>query len=197
MPRSSRTDVCARHQGSLAVCGAIAIGLLGSVPAGAQAADCPAPQQSKQQVELMFGRNIGGRLGVTEAAWSRFLAREVTPRFPDGLTVLDAAGQWLDKERGLVVREPSKLVMIVTADDAPARDKIGAIVTAYKAQFQQQSVGVVSRSVCAIPGNRGRVRRCRTARRGARHVAGKQKHLLSFCGPPSVMPRHGKWGLPI
>src|SRR5205807_2487081 len=101
----------------------------------------------------------GGRLGVTDAAWSRFLAREVTPRFPDGLTVLDAAGQWQDKERGLVVREPSKLVMIVTADDAPARGKIEAIVAAYKHQFSQQSVGVVSRPVCATPGNRGRVRR--------------------------------------
>jgi hypothetical protein len=73
----------------------------------------------------------------------------MTPRFPDGLSVLDAAGQWHDKARGRVVREPSKLVIIVTADDAPARDKIAAIVAAYKEQFHQRSVGVVSRPVCA------------------------------------------------
>jgi hypothetical protein len=131
-------------------CALIAAGLFASASAGAQGLACTAPQQSMQQVELMFGRNIGGHLGVSEAAWTRFLAREVTPRFPDGLSVLDAAGQWQDKERGRVVREPSKLVIIVTADDAPARDKLAAIVTAYKQQFRQQSVGVISRPVCAV-----------------------------------------------
>jgi hypothetical protein len=142
---------CRRHRrcGFVVVGGLIAIGLFGPAPARAQGIACSAPQQSMQQVELMFGRNIGNRLGVSGAAWSRFLAREVTRRFPDGLSVLDAAGQWQDKTRGRVVRERSKLVMIVTADDAPARDNIAAIVAAYKEQFHQQSVGVISRPVCA------------------------------------------------
>jgi Protein of unknown function (DUF3574) len=129
--------------------GLTAIALFGAAPTGAQDIACSTPQQAMQQVELMFGRNIGNRLGVSEAAWSRFLAREVTPRFPDGLSVLDAAGQWRDKARGRLVREPSKLVMIVTAGDAAVRDKIAAIVAAYKQQFRQQSVGVISRPVCA------------------------------------------------
>ena len=73
----------------------------------------------------------------------------MTPRFPDGLSVIDAAGQWQDKDRGRVVREPGKLVMIVTADDAAVREKIAAIVAAYKQRFHQQSVGVVTRAVCA------------------------------------------------
>jgi hypothetical protein len=137
------------YRGLVVACALIATCVLASAPAGAQGLACNAPQQPMQQVELMFGRNIGGHLGVSEAAWSRFLAREVTPRFPDGLSVLDAAGQWQDKERGRVVREPSKLVVIVTADDAPARDKLAAIVAAYKQQFRQHSVGVISRPVCA------------------------------------------------
>jgi hypothetical protein len=101
------------------------------------------------QVEFMFGRNVGGRLAVGETAWSRFLAHEVTPRFPDGLSVFDATGQWRDKARGRVVHEPSKLVMIVTADDAAARDKIAAIAQTYKEKFHQQSVGIMTRPVCA------------------------------------------------
>jgi Protein of unknown function (DUF3574) len=103
-----------------------------------------------QQIELMFGRNIGSRLGVGEAAWSRFLALEITPRFPDGLTVLDAAGQSRDPGGGRLVREPSKLVIIVTADETSASDKIASIVVAYKQQFRQRSVGVISRPVCAV-----------------------------------------------
>lgn len=102
-----------------------------------------------RQIELMLGRNIGGRLSVGEAAWSRFLAREITPRFPDGLTVLDAIGQWQSKGRDRLAREASKLVIIVTADGASATDRIAAIVAAYKQQFRQRSVGVISHSVCA------------------------------------------------
>src|SRR6267154_949032 len=84
--------------------------VLATAATAAEGVVCGAPQLPMQQIELMFGRNIGGRLGVSEIAWSRFLAREVTPRFPDGLSVVDAASQWRDKERGRVVREPSKLV---------------------------------------------------------------------------------------
>jgi hypothetical protein len=116
----------------------------------AAAADaCSVPQRSMQQIELMFGRNIGGQLGVSEAAWSRFLAREVTPRFPDGLSVVNAASQWRDKTHGALVREPAKLVTILTGDETAARAKIASIVAAYRQQFRQQSVAVVSRPVCA------------------------------------------------
>jgi uncharacterized protein DUF3574 len=146
--RRSRLDRPIGQCGAAAMCGALVMGMAFPHRAVAQAA-CPAPQQPMQQVELMFGRNIGGRLGVSEAKWSRFVAREVTPRFPEGLSIVDAAGQWQDRERHRVVREPSKLVMIVTTDDAPARDRIAAIVAAYKQQFRQQSVGVISRAVCA------------------------------------------------
>ncbi len=136
-------------RGHVVLCAAIAAGLWGAAPAGAQGVACSTPQQPMQQIELIFGRNIGGRPGVGEAAWSRFLAREVTPRFPDGFSVLNATGQWRDKPRGQLVRERSTLVIIVTADDTSASDKITSIVAAYKRQFQQRSVGVISRPVCA------------------------------------------------
>jgi hypothetical protein len=149
MPRSFRIDACEAIRRHVIVCGLIATSLCGAAPVQAQGVACSAPQQSMQQIELMFGRNIGGRLGDGEAAWSRFLAREVTPRFPDGLSVLDATGRWRDNERGRLMREPSRLVIIVTADDTPAHDKIAAIIAAYKQRFHQRSVGVISHPVCA------------------------------------------------
>jgi hypothetical protein len=120
-----------------------------SVIASTQAVACNAPLRPMQQIEMMFGRNIAGQLRVGNAAWSRFLAREITPRFPDGLTVLDASGQWRDPVGGRMVRERSKMVIIVAAEDAPVRDRIAAIVAAYKQRFRQRSVGVISRAVCA------------------------------------------------
>ena len=61
-----------------------------SLFANSVAVACNAPQRPMQQIELMFGRNVAGHVRVGEAAWSRFVAREITPRFPDGLTVIDA-----------------------------------------------------------------------------------------------------------
>jgi uncharacterized protein DUF3574 len=145
MTRSFCADSRRAGRSPVVACGLAAISMLAS----AQAIACNAPQRPMQQIELMFGRNIAGRLRVGEAAWSRFLAREITPRFPDGLTVLDAAGQWRDPVGGRLVREPSKMVIIVTADDALVGDRIAAIVAAYKQRFRQRSVGVISRSVCA------------------------------------------------
>jgi hypothetical protein len=128
---------------------ALAIMVTAVAAAGAAEAVCRDPMKPMQQVELMFGRNIGDGLGVDEAQWSRFLSAEVTPRFPDGLSVIDAAGQW--RENGRLVREPSKLVIIVMPDSVEAHDRITAIVSAYKELFHQQSVRIIMRAVCAAP----------------------------------------------
>ena len=114
---------------------------------------CTAPQKPMLEVELMFGRNIGGKLGVSEAQWRAFLAREVTPRFPDGLTVFDTSGQWRDTRTKAVVREPSKIVRILMSAGAQESEKIGAIAAAYKQQFRQDAVGIVTRPACVSFGN--------------------------------------------
>jgi hypothetical protein len=129
-----------------------AAALLCSVAAGA-AAQTPVPvcqgtQQRRDVAELLFGRDIGDRLGVSEPAWRRFVAREITPRFPDGLTVTDALGQWRDPDGGRIVREPSKRVEIVLPGNADDAARLGAIVSAYKRQFHQRSVGLILQSAC-------------------------------------------------
>lgn len=114
----------------------------------APALSCHGKQKPGKVAELLFGRDIGGRLGVSDPAWRRFVAREITPRFPDGLTVTDATGQWRDRSSGRIVREPSKRVEIVLPgrDDDGAR--LDAIAEAYERQFHQQSVVVVLTPAC-------------------------------------------------
>ena len=116
--------------------------------ASAQTLTCPPPHKPMMDVELLFGRNVGERLVVTEKDWSAFLAREVTPRFPDGLTVFDTSGQMRSKKTKAVTQEPGKIVRIIMASDPQAQAKIDAIVAAYKTQFRQESVGVVMRPAC-------------------------------------------------
>jgi hypothetical protein len=110
---------------------------------------CAPGQQAMLSAELLFGRKIGDRIGVSEADFRRFVDQEVTPRFPDGLTILDATGQYRDNERSKLIREPSKLVLIAMPDEAGNRDKLAAIAEAYKRRFSQQSVGLILKPACA------------------------------------------------
>jgi hypothetical protein len=86
---------------------------------------------------------------VSDADWANFAATVITPAFPDGFSVTDANGQWRDSESRKIVREPSEIVMIVAPESAALAPKIGRIADAYRARFHQQSVGVVTRPVCA------------------------------------------------
>lgn len=44
------------------------------------------------RTELYFGRNIPTGGIVSESDWQKFVDEAVTPRFPGGMTVLDADG---------------------------------------------------------------------------------------------------------
>ena len=116
--------------------------------AGAQPVACSAPLKLQQVAELLLGRKIGDRLGVSETQFLNFLDREITPRFPDGLTVYDAHGQYRDSERNRIVREPSKVVMIVLPGSPEDIARLNEIADAYKKRFRQQSVGIVLRQAC-------------------------------------------------
>jgi len=107
---------------------------------------CTGGASPKPVAELVFGRNIGSRLGVTEAEWRSFLDREVTSRFPDGFTVLDARGQWRDG--GAIVREPSKVLVVALSDEPRDTAELAAVAEAYKARFRQQSVITMIRPAC-------------------------------------------------
>jgi len=74
--------------------------------------------------------------------------REITPRFPEGLTITDAIGQWRDPANGRMVREPSKRVEIVLTGHADDEARLDAVVAAYRRRFHQHSVGVIVQSAC-------------------------------------------------
>jgi hypothetical protein len=84
-----------------------------------------------------LGKQGGGE--VSEEEWRAFLEAEVTPRFPDGLTVLAAYGQWRSRS-GEVARDPTRVLMIWHRRGAGGEADIEAIRQAYKAQFSQESV---------------------------------------------------------
>jgi hypothetical protein len=92
--------------------------------------------------ELYFG--VGSTAvsdaGVSEIRWRSFLDKEVTPRFPDGLTVFEAYGQWRDAGETAPSRLRSKVLVILHEDTPANRAAIAAIRVAWKAATHDKSV---------------------------------------------------------
>lgn len=116
-------------------------------PAG-EVERCAAGAEPQVVATMYFGRNIGGELGVSEEEWDAFVDAQITPRFPDGLTVADAAGQWRDPDSEEIVREPSKTLTVFLSEEAQGRAALDQIADAYKSQFQQQAVALVVETSC-------------------------------------------------
>jgi hypothetical protein len=126
----------------------VLVTLAAAVPATAsEMPACPLPGQTAMtEVELFFGLAVKGRGPVTAKEWRSFTADTLTRAFPLGFTVHDGSGQWMDGHR--IIREPSKVVIVV-ADEAGLSDKLLNVTRVYKTRFRQQSVGIVTRPVCA------------------------------------------------
>ena len=88
---------------------------------------------------LYFGRNKPAGGEVTDVEWHTFLAGFVTPRFPNGLTVVHATGQWKGAS-GAVETERTAVVSLLHAGDTASRDAVAAVVAEYKSRFGQEAV---------------------------------------------------------
>ena len=98
-------------------------------------------------VRLFFGRNVGQAPAVSETEWERFVDRELVPRFPDGLSVIDTAGVWRGRD-GAAVHELGKAVVIVLSGDQQDAGRIGEVTSAYKAKFSQESILTARSRAC-------------------------------------------------
>ena len=94
------------------------------------------------QTTLYFGLGLKGGHHLAETQWQRFVAEIVTPRFPDGLTIVPATGQWRDPKAktARVISEPTRVVIIVHPDTVAASRAIGEIKQDYVKRFHQDSV---------------------------------------------------------
>lgn len=92
------------------------------------------------RTELFFGTDKPGP-DVTEYQFTRFVNDVVTPRFPDGLTVLAGNGQWKG-DNGKIVKERSKIIVLLYPKDGEqdSNKKIEEIRDKYEKQFLQESV---------------------------------------------------------
>jgi len=135
--------------------GAVALGLgvlIGGVtmhiataqPVAVQSCGSAVPQL---RTTLYFG---GARPhgSVSELEWQMFLRDDVTPRFPNGMTVWEAEGQWRGPD-GKIGHERTKVLLLVHPDTEQARQSIRAVIDRYRKAFEQESVLWETAHVCA------------------------------------------------
>jgi uncharacterized protein DUF3574 len=119
-----------------------------AAPAPVTAAACAVGDTAMVRDVVYFGRNRPGGGTVSDADWRRFLDEVVTPRFPYGLTVVDATGQWRGQS-GMVEQEPSEIVTVFHAGDVASHQAIGEVAGEYKRRFQQEAVLRERSATCA------------------------------------------------
>ena len=103
-------------------------------PAPAALATCRPLTQSR----LYFGLDTPDGT-ISDGAWDAFVDQAVTPRFPQGLTLLDAQGRWRDAQ-GAAAGQRSRVVELVHADSAADRRALSEVIHDYKARFRQDGV---------------------------------------------------------
>ena len=90
------------------------------------------------QERLFFGLD-GPQGAIDDREWQAFVESVVTPRFPAGLTILEATGQWQGRDKR-ITRESSRVVEIIHDESRDAARRVAEIASEYKTRYQQESV---------------------------------------------------------
>jgi hypothetical protein len=90
------------------------------------------------QARLFFGLD-GPEGAIDDREWDAFVERVVTPRFPAGLTILEATGQWQGRDKR-VNRESSRVVEIIHEESRDSERRVTEIAAEYKKRYRQESV---------------------------------------------------------
>jgi hypothetical protein len=109
---------------------------------------CRMDEQLQIRDTLYFGLSIPGGGTVSDADWTHFETDVLAHSFAAGSTVVDAHGAWRGPD-GDAVSEPSRVVVIVHADDAASDAVIRDVVQRYRSAFHQQAVLRERAAVCA------------------------------------------------
>lgn len=111
-----------------------------------QGSECGTSSAAQVRTTLYFG--LGRPKGtVSELEWQLFLRDEVTPRFPQGLTVWEAQGQWVSQ--GAIAHERTKVLLLVHSDAPSAQEAVQGVIARYRKAFEQESVLWETARVCA------------------------------------------------
>jgi hypothetical protein len=99
---------------------------------------------------LFLGKAIAGRADLTDKEWRAFLDTTVTAYLPNGYTVLDANGGWMNPVTHKTFNEGTKVLVVALPEGPDGLAKVQRVRTAYQIKYQQQLVGMTVAHACGV-----------------------------------------------
>jgi hypothetical protein len=100
-----------------------------------------------QRTELIFGSARRGHSPISDRQWTIFVQRELSGRFPDGWTLVNASGQWRDTG-GRLMREQSHIFILLHGGAPLVNERLEAVRALYMKRFAQESVLRIDSAAC-------------------------------------------------
>ena len=97
---------------------------------------------------LFLGKAIPNRGDLTDAEWQSFLDSTVTANLPNGYTLYDGNGGWMNPVTHNTIQEGTKILQVALPDVPASLAAINRIRTDYQARFHQQLVGMIVAPAC-------------------------------------------------
>jgi hypothetical protein len=97
---------------------------------------------------VYLGKAIPGRDDLTEKEWRAFQDETVTANLPNGYTVLDANGGWMNPITRKTIKEATKVLVAALPESPDSLAAIERIRSAYQIKFHQQLVGMTVVQAC-------------------------------------------------
>ena len=115
---------------------------------------CGAPQcqpgagQAMRIYDLYFGRSVTGRAQVSDQEWRDFRDQVITPALPNGYTVLDGQGSWMNPRSRATILEATKILVVALPHAPENQSVINRIRSAWQQRFHQYVVGMTVHTGC-------------------------------------------------
>src|ERR1700722_14878260 len=133
-------------------CRTVAIGglivSLGACSAPVRQPCAPGVGASMAVFTLYLGKAIPGRGDLTDKEWQSFLDDTVTTDLPNGYTILDASGAWMNPVNRKTIKEATKVLIAALPNTPDSLVAINRIRTDYQIKFHQQLVGMTVEQAC-------------------------------------------------
>jgi uncharacterized protein DUF3574 len=108
----------------------------------------PGAGQAMQIYTLYFGRSVRDRAPVSDQEWRDFRNLVITPALPDGYTVLDGQGAWMNPSTHVTTAEATKVLVVAMPETPDSLAAINHIRSSWQQRFYQYVVGMTVQSGC-------------------------------------------------
>jgi hypothetical protein len=116
---------------------------------GCGATQCqPGSGQVMQIYSLYFGRSVAGRPEIGDREWRDFRDQVITPALPNGYTVQDGQGAWMNPRLRTTISETTKILVVALPDGPENLSVINRIRSLWQRRFHQYVVGMTVQSGC-------------------------------------------------